>query len=72
MTKITHQKLVKALVKQNLGQWKLSGTPQNEREFRNMFRKVMYEDINGQAVLSSNPDDFGITWTQIKAEIDKL
>ena len=72
MTKITHENLVKALVKQNLGQWKLSGTPQNEREFRNMFRKVMYEDINGQAVLSSNPDEFVITWTQLKAEMDKL
>ena len=72
MTKITHENLVKALVKQNLGQWKLSGTPQNEREFRNMFRKVMYEDINGNAVLSPNPDDFGLTWTQLKAELDKL
>ena len=72
MTKITHENLVKALVKQDLGQWKLSGTPQNEREFRNMFRKVMYEDIIGQAVLSNNHDDFGITWTQIKSEMDKL
>ena len=72
MTKITHENLVKALVKQDLGQWKLSGTPQNEREFRNMFRKVMYEDINGNAVLSSNPDDFALTWTQLKAELDKL
>jgi|TARA_E500000178_G_C16975883_1_gene733310 hypothetical protein len=71
MTKITHENLVKALVKQNLGQWKLSGTPQNEREFRNMFRKVMYEDINGQAVLSNNPDDFGITWTQLMSVLDK-
>ncbi len=32
----------------------------------------MSEDSNGQAVLSTDPKDFGVTWTQIKAEMDKL
>ena len=66
------KKLGKVLDKQINGGYVCYGCPTTEKEFRKMFRKVMYEDINGNAVLSSNPDDFGLTWTQLKAELDKL
>ena len=32
----------------------------------------MSTDSDGNAVLSSDPKDFGFTWTQIKAEMEKL
>ena len=69
---ITNEKIAQALHKLNIKEWKISGSPKNESEFNSCFKKIMSEDKNGQAVLSTNPNDFGITWTQIKAEMDKL
>tara|TARA_A100001388_G_scaffold88017_1_gene63610 strand:+ start:268 stop:492 length:225 start_codon:yes stop_codon:yes gene_type:complete len=69
-------KIVKALM--NLGHTNWSLYCENvddidtREKFNAAFRKTMYEDINGQAVLSSNPKDFKVTWTQLKAEMDKL
>jgi hypothetical protein len=37
-----------------------------------MFRKVTGADANGSAIESSNPADFGTTWTQLKAKVDEL
>ena len=66
------EKLIQSLLNLKLGEWQLIGRPTNEDEFNASFKKVMSEDSNGQAVLSTNPKDFGVTWTQIKAEMDKL
>tara|TARA_R100001015_G_C4540545_1_gene104682 strand:- start:47 stop:259 length:213 start_codon:yes stop_codon:yes gene_type:complete len=66
------EKLIQSLLILKVGEWQLIGRPTNEDEFNASFRKVMSEDSNGQAVLSTNPNDFGVTWTQIKTEMEKL
>jgi len=43
------------------------GNPTNESEFNSMFRKVTGKDSNDEAILSSNPNDFGVTWAQVTA-----
>ena len=49
----------------------VDGEPSTEAEFLASFKKVTGES-NGEAVLSTDPDDFGITWSQIIAKRDEL
>ena len=53
-------------------EWVLRGEPTNETEFNNMFRKVTGTDSNGSAIESSDPKDFGTTWSAVKAKKDEL
>lgn len=43
-----------------------------EEKFNNAFTKVTGVDENGNSIESSDPNDWGVTWTQVKAEMDKL
>ena len=43
-----------------------------EEKFNNAFRKITGEDENQNAIEEADPSKFGITWTEIKAEMDKL
>ena len=43
----------------------LLNTPTNETEFNAYFKRITGVDSNGSAILSSNPSDFGITWSEI-------
>tara|TARA_R100001440_G_scaffold24750_1_gene40191 strand:- start:59 stop:277 length:219 start_codon:yes stop_codon:yes gene_type:complete len=43
-----------------------------EEKFNNAFTKVIGVDKNGSSIESSDPKDWGVTWSQVKAEIDKL
>ena len=58
----------------NLGidEWVIRGEPATEDEFNSMFRKVTGADANGAAIESSNPADFGVTWSQITAKQTEL
>lgn len=58
----------------NLGidEWVIRGEPATENEFNSMFRKVTGADANGAAIESSNPADFGVTWSQITAKQTEL
>jgi len=49
--------------------WKMNVTPTNEQEFIAAFEVVTHFDEGMNAVYSSNPSDFGVTWAQIEAEI---
>ncbi len=54
-------------------QWVLRGDPTTEAEFNAMFRRIIGEDDNGSAVESSNPHNWGVSWTTVsakKAELD--
>ena len=54
-------------------EWVLRGDPTTEDEFTSMFRRVIGEDENGTAIESDNPDNWGVTWSQIetkKAELE--
>ena len=53
--------------------WTIYGdNPTNETEFLAIFHKVVSVDDNNNAVTSNDPNKFGVTWTQIKTEMDKL
>ena len=69
-------KIVRALISLGHNNWSLYCENEDDidtqQKFEAAFRKTMYKDINGQAVLSDHPKDFKVTWTQLKAEMDKL
>jgi hypothetical protein len=62
----------KALIQLGITGWALRGEPTSEAEFNAMFSKVVGADDNGSAIESSDPADFGVTWTQVKAKYDEL
>ena len=43
-----------------------------EEKFNNAFRKVVGVDENENAIEETDPSKFGVTWEQVKTEIDKL
>lgn len=61
-----------ALTELGINEWVLRGEPTTEEEFGEMFRKVTGADSNGTAIESSNPDDWGTTWSAVKAKADEL
>ena len=56
----------------SIDEWVLLGEPTNETEFNQMFQKVVGVDEQGLGINSSNPDDFGVTWAEVKAKLDEL
>tara|TARA_B100000085_G_scaffold219048_1_gene203750 strand:+ start:547 stop:774 length:228 start_codon:yes stop_codon:yes gene_type:complete len=50
----------------------LGDNPTNETEFLARFHKVVSVDANNNAITSNDPSKFGVTWSQIKTEMDKL
>ena len=61
-----------ALKELGVDEWVLRGEPTSEAEFNEMFRKVTGADENGSAIESSNPDDFGTTWSAVSAKKTEL
>jgi len=61
-----------ALTQLGIEEWVLRGEPTSEAEFNEMFRKVTGADDNGSAIESSNPDDFGTTWSAVSAKKTEL
>ena len=41
-------------------------------EFKTKFRKVINRNPGGEAEFSTDPNDFGVTWTQIKNKMAEL
>lgn len=52
--------------------WGLRGNPTSEAEFNSMFHKVIGNDSDGRAIESSDPSDFGTTWSAVKTKYDEL
>ena len=61
-----------ALTELGVTEWVLRGEPTTEAEFNTMFAKVTGADANGTAIESSNPDDWGTTWSAVVAKRDEL
>lgn len=61
-----------ALDELGITEWVLRGEPTTEDEFNEMFRKVTGQDSNGNGIESSNPSDWGTTWSAVKAKQDAL
>jgi hypothetical protein len=64
--------IAEALTELGITEWVLRGEPTTEAEFGEMFRKVTGADSNGSAIESSDPDDWGTTWSAVKAKADEL
>ena len=64
--------IAQALTSLGVTEWVLRGTPSNEEEFNQMFRKVIGADKNGSAIESADPKDWGTTWEKVSAEKKKL
>ena len=55
------------------GQWVLYGEPTNEKEFNSMYKRVIKTDLDGNAVLSDNSDNWAVSWDSVskaKAQLD--
>ena len=61
-----------ALSALNITEWTMTGEPTSEEEFNAQFKKVTGVDSNGTGILSSDPDDFGVTWSQVSAKKTEL
>ena len=61
-----------ALNELGITDWVLRGEPTTEAEFNEMFTKVTGSDDNGSAIKSSNPSDFGTTWSAVSAKKTEL
>ena len=64
--------VAEALSALNIDKWVLSDEPKTEAEFNKYFKKCTGEDDNGSSILSSNPSDFDVTWSQITAKQKEL
>ena len=69
MTEIRISDAISAL---GIDEYVMRGEPTTEAEFNEMFRKVTGADDNGSGIESSNPSDFGTTWSDVKAKYDEL
>ena len=61
-----------ALSSLGIQEWVLTGEPTNEETFEQCFGKVTGVDDNGTGIVSHDPEDFGVTWDEVVAEIAKL
>lgn len=67
--------LGQALVELGIGGWEFTSViePTSESEFNASFRKITATDSDsGKHTYSTNPSDFGVTWTQLKAKYDEM
>ena len=64
--------IAQALSELNITEWVLRVEPTTEAEFNEMFRKVTGADENGSAIESSEPADFGVTWSQVSEKQAEL
>ena len=61
-----------ALIELGISNFELEGTPTSKTEFEKSFVKITGHDKSGSIIRSTNPDDFGVTWTKVKAKYDEL
>ena len=64
--------VAEALTSLGITEWVLRGEPTTETEFATMFAKVTGADANGSAIESSDPDDWGTTWSAVSAKQTEL
>jgi len=64
--------VAEAISELGVTEWVLRGEPTTEAEFNSMFRKVTGADANGSAIESSNPSDWGTSWTAVSAKLTEL
>ena len=65
-------KISEILTELGIVDWDLYGNPTTEEEFNSMFKKVTGVDENDISIQSSDPNDFGVTWSQMQAKKTEL
>ena len=53
-------------------QFTLKGEPTTEDEFNSKFKKYVSTDENGMGVFTSDPAEFGVSWTDIQNKLTEL
>ena len=61
-----------ALIALNITEWTMTGEPSSEAEFNSSFKKITGVDEKDRGIVSTNPSDFGVTWSQITAKQKEL
>ena len=61
-----------ALSSLDIKEWVLRGEPHSQETFEECFGKVTGVDANGTGIVSHEPEDHGVTWDEVAAEIAKL
>ena len=61
-----------ALIALNITEWTMTGEPSSEAEFNSSFKKITGVDEKDRGIESSDPSDFGVTWSQITAKQAEL
>ena len=64
--------VAQALTELGINEWVLRGEPTTEAEFATMFAKVTGADANGSAIESSDPSDWGTTWSAVSVKQTEL
>jgi hypothetical protein len=64
--------VAEAISELGITEWVCRGEPASEAEFNQMFRKITGADSDGTATESSDPADFGVTWSQVSAKLTEL
>jgi hypothetical protein len=66
-----NKQVTNALFSLGITEWYLKKEPTNEAEFLEYFKKIVGVDSKGAGIESSDPDNFGVSWKEIEAEIIK-
>ena len=53
-------------------EWVMRGDPQNEDEFKAMFRKVTGSTADGTAIESADTSKWGVTWKQVSDKMAEM
>ena len=53
-------------------QFTMKGEPSTEDEFNSKFKKYVSTDENGMGVSTSDPSEFGVSWTDIQNKLTEL
>jgi|TARA_R100000479_G_scaffold167098_1_gene107328 hypothetical protein len=61
-----------ALIALNIKGFSIRGEPTNEAEFNAAFERETGLDENGVSIMSSDVNDFGVTWSQVLAKLTEL
>ena len=65
--------ITQALQSLGITEWVYRGADATtEAEFNERFRKITGADSNGSAIESSDPSDWGVTWSQVSAKKTEL
>lgn len=64
--------VAEALNELGITEWVLRGEPTTEAEMKTMFAKVTGADANGSAIESSDPADWGTTWSAISTKMTAI